>query len=77
MAEELPRPSCGNCRHWQGGFVCAAYPEGIPFPIMSGAVSHEISREGDGGIVYERVDPAIRPFDGELGETEREESEAV
>lgn len=52
-------PSCANCTYFQGGVFCAAYPKGIPLPILGGDMPHFESLEGygaipdDGGIVYE------------------------
>lgn len=46
-------PSCGNCRHHDGFFRCAAFPRGIPFPILAGGLDHLEPRPGNGGIQYE------------------------
>jgi hypothetical protein len=67
----MDEPGCGNCKHWQGGFHCRAYPNGIPWPIMSGEVSHMTPLPGDGGVQYERVDFRVRPVTGVLGELEK------
>ena len=49
-------PSCANCKHWRGGVVCDAYPRGIPWPIMSGDVSHLEPLPDDNGIQWERAE---------------------
>lgn len=46
-------PHCGNCGHHDGFLGCAAFPEGIPFPILAGGLDHLEPRPGDGGIRYE------------------------
>lgn len=51
----MDEPGCNNCKHWRGGFFCDAYPEGIPWPIMSGQVSHLVALPEDNGIQYEQA----------------------
>jgi 8-oxo-dGTP pyrophosphatase MutT (NUDIX family) len=51
-------PICNTCTHYTGldvdaGYVCKAFPKGIPLLIMVSAVDHTKPFEGDGGIVYE------------------------
>ena len=48
---------CNVCKHFdeQIGFVCKAYPQGIPLPILSGEVSHTIPLKGDNGIRFEPI----------------------
>lgn len=36
-------------RSW---FTCAAYPDGIPEEIYTGAISHNVARPGDQGIRF-------------------------
>ena len=49
---------CNVCRHFneQMGFVCKAYPQGIPLPILSGEVSHTIPLKGDNEIRFEPIE---------------------
>jgi hypothetical protein len=47
--------SCIQCKHhnkdkWG---TCKAYPKGIPFEIVSGAVGHVEPYKGDNGIRFE------------------------
>ena len=51
----MNEPSCANCKHWRGGVVCDAYPNGIPWPIMSGDVAHIDPLPDDNGIQWERA----------------------
>jgi hypothetical protein len=47
---------CRLCVHWRGG-RCAAYPERIPLPILSGQVDHLVKRPGQvGDVVFAPVD---------------------
>jgi hypothetical protein len=46
-------PHCGNCKHHDGFFRCAAYPEGIPFAIRSGGLAHIDALPNDNDIQYE------------------------
>ena len=50
---DLLVPSCGSCGHHDGFFRCAAFPEGIPFPILSGGLAHIEPLPNDNGIQYE------------------------
>jgi hypothetical protein len=59
----LPVVSCHNCRHLApgGALRCAAYPDGIPLPILSGDVVHDRPLPGDHGVQfawYEEFEPA-------------------
>ncbi len=54
----MTEPSCTNCKHWRGGVVCDAYPQGIPWPIQSGDVSHLEPLPDDNGVQYEPSDDA-------------------
>ena len=49
----LLSPSCGNCRHHDGFFGCAAFPRGIPFPILAGGLTHIEPLPNDNGVQYE------------------------
>lgn len=50
-------PSCVTCKHFDvtryDKDVCSAFPDGIPFEIRLGKVSHKTPVDGDHGIVYE------------------------
>jgi hypothetical protein len=37
---------------------CVAFPDGIPDPIIQGYNDHRQPYEGDGGVVYQRTQPA-------------------
>ena len=57
MRSEL-QEGCGTCIHLNDDPYakfesCKAYPNGIPFIIMSGGVEHTKPIEGDNGIRYE------------------------
>ena len=68
MADRTERPDNGTerptflgcffCRHLdpQGLPRCAAYPLGIPLPILSGDLPHDRPLPGDHGIQFEPVD---------------------
>ncbi len=50
------KPDCLKCRHkWESGAFCAAFPEGIPAPIIQGLHGHRQAYPGDNGVVF---DPA-------------------
>ena len=55
IIEPLPIvPSCWSCRHKVAGRgTCAAFPDGIPDVIASGAVPHTAPYPRDGGVRYE------------------------
>ncbi len=45
---------CNQCRHVSdNGMTCAAFPQGIPIPILSGKVQHTKPYPGDHGIRFE------------------------
>ena len=69
-------PPCAYCKHLKGtgtqepdldGWLCRAYPTGIPYGILTRAISHEeplpAQAEGEEDVVYE---PAV--FPGEPGD---------
>ena len=49
---------CLFCRHFDAERFgrCAAYPDGIPLPILAGDVPHDRPLPGDHGIQFESVD---------------------
>lgn len=49
--------SCLKCRHYQGAQTCPAFPEQIPFPIVSGAIEHtKVWDEQQGKLIWEERD---------------------
>jgi len=44
---------CLNCLHYQRDGKCAAFPDGIPEPILFGDALHGEPHKGDHGIRYE------------------------
>ena len=62
---------CLNCKHLNivnedmvkvPDGTCKAFPDGIPFNIMSGEVDHHLPVDGDNGIQYERREKVKRPI---------------
>lgn len=53
---------CDVCRHLDPGGLprCAAYPGGIPLPILAGDIAHDRPLPGDQGIRFELANPAER-----------------
>lgn len=47
---------CSTCKHWRGGVVCDAFPNGIPWPIQSGDMAHDKPLPEDNGIQWEPRD---------------------
>jgi hypothetical protein len=51
------------------GMVCAAYPDGIPDPILDSDVDHRVPYAGDHGIQFvqnpDRPPPNMLAFEGE------------
>lgn len=46
---------CWRCRHYQGQLECAAFPRGIPGPILDGEHDHSEAYRGDHGIRYQAL----------------------
>ena len=54
---QFPTPLCAICQHLRRSeeeLVCAAFPDGIPFEILSNAADHRRPYADDGGITYQR-----------------------
>ena len=51
--------SCPACKHFndQKWGTCKAFPDGIPFEILSGEFKHDQPHKNDGGIRFETVRP--------------------
>ena len=52
-ASEEPIGQCPNCRWYNGGQECDAYPLGIEDAIFEGAILHDTPLPGDHGLRYE------------------------
>ena len=50
---------CLDCKHYTGLSTCNAFPEKIPQEIFDGTVEHVIPYPGDGGIMFEPIDPEM------------------
>ena len=52
---ELPAPKCFTCQHWdpENPGHCAAFPNGVPGPILRGDHDHVEPYPGDAGIRYQ------------------------
>jgi len=46
---------CTSCRYYVSNNKCVAFPNGIPFAINSGRVSHRQPYKGDNGIRFEPI----------------------
>lgn len=44
---------CISCNHYRMGGECDAYPDGIPYEIISGQVDHKEPYKGDNRIQFE------------------------
>lgn len=57
-----PAPMCVDCKNLHRGndeaFTCNAYPDAIPFEILSSQHDHRFPFPGDRGIRFEPVDEA-------------------
>lgn len=54
---QFPTPLCAICRHLRDSedeMICDAFPDGIPFEILSSEADHRKPYAGDGGITYQR-----------------------
>lgn len=54
LTEELTFTPCLTCVHKKAGFLCRAFPDGIPMEIQLGENQHREPYPGDHGIQYER-----------------------
>ena len=47
-------PQCAKCKHYRPEEIaCAAFPDGVPMPILVNNVNHKYPVEGDHGIRFE------------------------
>jgi len=46
---------CGECKNYLREYKCAAFPSGIPQPILDGKNDHRTSYPGDHGIQFEAI----------------------
>ena len=54
MQVELPQ--CTSCAHFDAtSWKCKAFPNGIPYEIVSGQHDHRKPFPGDGGVLYEEM----------------------
>ena len=53
---------CLTCKHYEGAWTCAAFPQKIPSEIATGDHDHRTPFEGDGGIRFER-DEGVEELD--------------
>ena len=63
--------SCATCKHWLGGLSCAAYLDGIPWPIQAGEIAHDEPLPDDGGLQWEPREDAAKFDDGGEADTEQ------
>lgn len=57
-ADEVPVNAvkfCNNCKHKLPRGKCTAFPDGIPFDVLVGTISHNKPISGDNGIVFEPI----------------------
>lgn len=45
--------ACASCKNYIGEQKCAAFPNGIPQPILDGKNDHRQPYPGDHGVQYE------------------------
>ena len=59
-ADAVINVQCFRCKHripiYDDNPRCAAFPAGIPQPVLLGAHDHRTAFPGDGGIHFERDD---------------------
>jgi hypothetical protein len=49
----ITSPLCHSCRYWiNDTLTCAAFPEGIPIPVLTNEWDHRHPLDGDHGIQY-------------------------
>lgn len=62
-------PICMYCKHYRRdaeGFVCGAFPDGIPEAILSNQADHREAVKGDNGIRFESKNKAGTAYAAEL-----------
>lgn len=57
---------CCHCKHMRFGLKCVAFPDRIPSEILEAEHDHSTPFPGDGGIMYEPANEAIRALDEEF-----------
>ena len=50
---------CISCAHYRMGSQCKAYPDGIPYEIISGQIDHNKSYKGDNGIQFKSDEDSL------------------
>jgi hypothetical protein len=56
---QFPIPLCLRCKHFvndEKSLRCVAFPDGIPFAILSSKQDHRMPYPGDNGIRFEEID---------------------
>jgi len=60
MTTPLAPPICYECKHFHGedveGLTCDAFPDGIPFEIITSEFDHNAPYPGDHGIQFESIE---------------------
>lgn len=46
----LVSTQCASCAHWRPGWVCAAFPKGIPEDVQNNTRDHRRAVAGDHGV---------------------------
>jgi hypothetical protein len=50
---------CLDCKYYNSFSTCDAFLDGIPQEIFDGRVIHDVPYGGDGGIMYDPIDPEL------------------
>ena len=56
---------CIGCKHYTMMSTCEAFPDKIPYKIISGQFIHTEPYPGDHGIMYDPIDPDEEPEETE------------
>lgn len=56
--EDESWPGCLFCKHYERQGKCSAFPNGIPFPISSGALAHllPLPTLQDNEVIFELIE---------------------